>query len=111
MLITQAGLTHLTPNELRPEFQEYNNLWQLENKRHGKLSEIFKKLYPSINDGLENFWYQSMMYWMKIDEDKSLTESCLHDWKRYEFFKIGTHYRCEKCRLIITELFYKNNFA
>jgi len=109
MLITQAGLTHLTSDELRPEFQEYNNLWELDKKRFDKLSEIFKTLYPSIYEGLENFWYQSMMYWMKVDEANSGETDCKHTWEPYEFFKIGSHHRCRKCKIIVTDAFHKKN--
>jgi hypothetical protein len=67
-----------------------------------KISEIFRKIYPGIYEGLEKYWLSSRQSWIKIDTNLAINEKCNHKWEETYIhkYKLGKYYLCRKCHLI-----------
>jgi hypothetical protein len=73
---------------------------QMKEDSFKKLSNAFKKIYPSIYTIIEGGYsrYFQNFYLGILDND------CKHDWKETFVHKLGTHYRCTTCRSMVKSL-------
>jgi len=91
-LITELGMT-----DCDLERNEHRALFQLSEGNFKILSNAARSLYPKIFDGLENWWFNSTTYALKVNTSMAMTSSCQHQWTELYIFKYGMCKLCTKC--------------
>lgn len=83
--------------------------FELDNNDYTNLTGTFKKTYPNIHEGLENYWKDMNSYWLlqSLDLKESFGRKkieCDRNWQKVNIFKLkGNYYHCRKCNNAITK--------
>jgi hypothetical protein len=96
-LITELGLAHC---DLK--INEHRQLYQLTKENFETLSTQLRCLYPKIYDGLENWWFNSNTFALKVNSSLAAISGCPHQWSKIYVFKYGSCNFCTKCRALST---------
>jgi hypothetical protein len=75
--------------------------FELDRNCFNKMSETFKKVYPSIYEGLEKYWLSSIDNSVAWETGLARETSCEHKWEDFRAYKIDKqYYLCRKCGLL-----------
>lgn len=78
-------------------------------EEYDRLSTTFRRVYPGIWDGLENYWKQMNDWWLinTLESKENWLQrriECNHNWKQVHIFNLeGIYYHCRKCSNVIDE--------
>jgi hypothetical protein len=103
-LFKQTGLLkNMTIDPRREDGNLFSELYsKLEKDDFDTLSDLFKRVYPGIHEGLENFWQTSRQEWLKMHTSFALTENCNHKWNKTFIHKYKVPCGlCRKCHLLV----------
>jgi hypothetical protein len=88
--------------------------FELEKEDYNNISNTFRKVYPGIYDGLEEYWQEITRLWLinTIKLQENLTGKkvyCNHKWNLVHLFKLeGEYYHCRRCNNVINKFELKN---
>jgi hypothetical protein len=84
---------------------------------YNNISDTFRKVYPGIYQGLEEYWNEISRLWLintiKLQENlmgKKVVD-CNHKWNPVHLFKLkGEYYHCRRCNNVIDGFYYRHLF-
>ena len=96
-------------NLAKPLGQDHSEIFDLDKNRFQTLSNAYRKIYPKMYDGLENWQFHGRVFWLKLDTYLATIRDCNHIWENFILHKIGKCYHCRACDLIAEQKVYKSS--
>ena len=103
-MFKQTGLLKDIPDPRRSQEEEPLSFPKLGKADFDSLSGVFKRVYPNIYEGLENFWVNSRKAQLDIHTTLARAdESCDHKWDETFIYKYNKSlcYLCRNCHLLV----------